>query len=134
MHKIYQNSQGRQTAGAWLLFHTGRGQGLEVQSFRGSLLFLVEDVLLGLLEVLVGDLHPALSEGHEACFCTDSLGEEDKNQRRARQERRGNRYTERARKRQEEAGRARKRQEEPRREERKTEEEKKSEKNIKRKE
>merc|ERR1712037_1004417 len=38
----------------------------EIESLRSALLLPVEDVLLALLEVLVGDLHPALPQREEA--------------------------------------------------------------------
>ena len=47
---------------------------LEVEPLRRSLLLLVEDVLLGLLEVLVGDLHAALPQRHQTGLRTDGLG------------------------------------------------------------
>lgn len=97
VHKIYQNSLwGRQTTQLLPpLFHTaidreggrdgregGRGEfrvmklkfwRLEVKPLRRALLLLVQDVFLGLLEVLVGDFHAALAQSHEACFCADGL-------------------------------------------------------------
>lgn len=48
---------------------------LEVKALRRALLLLVQDVLLGLFEVFVGDFHATLSQSHEACFCADGLEE-----------------------------------------------------------
>jgi len=47
--------------------------GLEVEPLRGALLLPVEHVLFGLLEVLVGYLHPPFSEGEESGLGTDGL-------------------------------------------------------------
>jgi len=49
--------------------------GLKVEPLRRAILLLVQDVLLGLLEVFVGDLHAALTQRHEAGFCADGLEE-----------------------------------------------------------
>merc|ERR1712192_295507 len=48
-------------------------QKLHVESLRGSLLLPVEHILLGLLEVLLGHLHPPLSEGKKSSFSADCL-------------------------------------------------------------
>ena len=46
---------------------------LHVQALWSSLLFPVEDVLLGLLEVLLGHLHPPLPQGQETGLSADGL-------------------------------------------------------------
>lgn len=48
-------------------------RGLKVKSLWRALLLLIQNVLFGLLEVLVGDLHPALPKGHEPGLSTDGL-------------------------------------------------------------
>merc|ERR1719234_1065394 len=46
---------------------------LHVESLRGSLLLPVEHILLGLLEVFLGHLHPPLSESKQASLSADCL-------------------------------------------------------------
>lgn len=46
---------------------------LEIEPLGCSFLLLVEDVLLGFLEVFVRDFHPAFPQGHEPSFCADGL-------------------------------------------------------------
>ena len=48
-------------------------QGLEVQALGHALLLLVQHLLLGLLEVCVGDPHPALSKGQQPCLRAGGL-------------------------------------------------------------
>lgn len=54
---------------------------LEVKPLWRALLLLVQNVLLGLFEVFVGDFHSALSQSHEACFCADGLEDERRKHR-----------------------------------------------------
>lgn len=54
---------------------------LEVKPLWRALLLLVQNVLLGLFEVFVGDFHTTLSQSHEACFCADSLEDERRKHR-----------------------------------------------------
>lgn len=44
---------------------------LQVESVGCSLFLSVQDALLGLLEVFVGDLHATFSQGHETSFSAD---------------------------------------------------------------
>lgn len=67
MRKIYQNSVGGRCC------CIGGGWGLQVKPLGRALLLLVQDVLLGFLEIFVGDFHAALPQSHEACFCADGL-------------------------------------------------------------
>lgn len=57
---------------------------LEVKPLRRSLLLLVQDVFLGFLEIFVGDLHAALTQGHEAGLCADGLGDAERKEERVR--------------------------------------------------
>ena len=60
---------------------------LEVKPLWCALLLLVQDVLFGLLEVLVGDLHPALPKSHEPSLSTDGLERGEKRERDRKRER-----------------------------------------------
>ena len=46
---------------------------LQVEAVGGAFVLSVEDVLLGLLEVLVRDLHPPLPEGQQTGLSADGL-------------------------------------------------------------